>query len=220
MQGQTRIRWSSKRRLWFTRMSCLLLMPALAITVQRSLTSQNQKTEIKTAAPLPFTSSGWVVHGGCWDFSHRIISAQATVGCCRAYLANKIYRDFTFEVRLNKLAEDGAIGIIFRYDEASHTGYRFEIYPHGGHILALVRGADREGELWHSTAIVMNRGCNTWNLIRITCRGKRIEIYSNGELANIVEDSAFSSGRIGLFIGGDPRQRAEFEILTLEEHGP
>jgi len=180
--------------------------------------AEPQKKEAVQSDSLPFKPSAWVAVGGCWDFSHRIISAQATVSCCRAYLADRVYRDFTFRVRLNKLAEDGAIGVIFRFDETAHTGYRFEIYPHGGHILALVRGPDREGELWHSTAIVMNRGCNTWNRIRITCTGKRMEIYINGELANIVEDSTYASGRIGLFIGGDPRQRAEFEILTLEEH--
>jgi len=162
-----------------------------------------------------YKPTNWIARGGCWDFSKRIITAQAYIGCCRAYYARRTFKDCTFEVRLNKLAEDGSTGLLLRYNEATNEGYIFELWPHGGHMFAIFKGDKRYALQRTTPVIVMKRGYNTWNTVKIVCTGPEFAIFINGSHVDTVTDHTYSSGRVGLRVHGDPRQRAKFEILSL-----
>jgi hypothetical protein len=63
----------------------------------------------------------------------------------------------------------------------------------------------------------MNKGTNVWNTIKIICKGPEFEMYMNNQYLTTVIDYIYSAGRVGFFVGGDPRQKAIFEIISLKE---
>jgi hypothetical protein len=171
--------------------------------------SQNNTAEIL----LPFD---WVARGGCWSFSGKIIAAQGahTPGRGILYYNKKTFADFVFEVRLNKLAEDGPFGLLLRYNEKTKEGYTYLLYPHGEYGLAIIRG-EPDYSLFQEPAIGMNKDANVWNTIKVVCRGAQFDLYINDHRLTSITDHNYTSGRVGFFLASDPRQKALFEILTL-----
>lgn len=109
-----------KNGLICTMLGLLLLIANLPLHVkqqQSQLTNTQNQTAPRKIDESLFQPSNWLVRGGCWDFAKNIISARAIVGSCNLYYNKTVYQDFTFEARLNKLAETGGFGLLIRYDE-------------------------------------------------------------------------------------------------------
>jgi hypothetical protein len=199
----------------------LVFMPFVSSLLLQFNQAQSQQTSFRNT-PEPerideeiLKPSNWIARGGCWDFSNNIISAQAIVGSCKLYYSKAIYKDFTLEVKLNKLAESGAFGLLIRYDEQKDEGYTYSLFPSSGYFFATIGGGDYPHSFSSAPVPFMNKGLNTWNTLKIVCQGAKFDLYLNGQFLSTITDSAYSSGRIGLTIGGDPRQRALFEIISL-----
>ena len=124
------------------------------------------------------------------------------------------FKNFTYEVRLMKIAEDGTIGLILRYNEAKDEGYLFHVWPHGDYQFLKFK-TDDQVILNKGHPIYFNRELNTWNTIKIVCNEAKFVVYINGDFLVSIKDVTYSVGKVGLLIGGDPRQRAKFEVISL-----
>lgn len=202
--------------------TALVFMPFIASLPWQVNQQQSQQTNVHNTAkaerldPEIFNPSNWIVRGGCWDFSHKIFFSQGYRGGNNAYYKKHDYRNFTYEVKVMKLAEDGPLGIIFRYDDARVAGYTFAVYPHGGYFLARsFRGKDMYLTL--GTTAYLNEEMNTWNTLKIVVRGAKFDCYINGNFLVSVIDRSYSIGKVGLGNSGDPRQLARFEVISLVE---
>lgn len=179
--------------------------------------SGSEKSQLHKPDPQIFNPSNWIARGGCWDFSRKIFFSQGYRGGNAAYYKKQDYRNFTYEVKVIKLAEDGPLGIIFRYDEARDEGYSFAVYPHGEYFLVKFSGHS-DVQLIRGATAYLNEEMNTWNTLKIVARGAKFDCYINGNFLVSVIDHSYSVGKIGLANSGDPRQLAKFEVISLIEH--
>lgn len=189
---------------------------SLQLNQQQSpkLNVQTKMTSITTDEEI-FKPSNWIARGGCWEFSNNIISARGTVGSCKFYYSKADYKDFSLEVKVNKLAETGGLGLLVRYDEQKDEGYIFGILPSSGYWFAKIIGDNDRPALSAAPVPFINNGLNVWNTLKIVCHGAKFDLYLNGDFISSITDGTYISGRIGLIIGGDPRQRASFEIVSF-----
>jgi hypothetical protein len=184
---------------------------------QQPQTNHSRQAEVPSPPSVSLDPSAWVARGGCWSMSGNIIAAQGvhTFGRGILYYEKRTFADFVFEVRLNKLAEDGPFGLLIRYNEKRKEGYTLLLFPHGGYRWAIIRG-EPDYSLFEEPAVGMNKDVNVWNTIKVVCRGARFVLYMNGRRLTSITDHTFVSGRAGFFIASDPRQKALFEIVTLK----
>lgn len=200
----------------------LVFLPFIASLPLQVNQQQSQQTNIRNAAetqqldPEIFNPANWIARGGCWDFSKKIFFSQGYRGGNAAYYKKHDYRNFTYEVKVMKLAEDGPLGIIFRFDEARIEGYTFAVYPHGEYFLVKFFG-NRDMQLKLGATAYLNEEMNTWNTLKIVVRGAKFDCYINGNFLVSVIDHSYSIGKVGLANSGDPRQLAKFEVISLVE---
>ena len=110
----------------------------------------------KESMLLAQTEGGWESRGGTWTFSGKQIFGQGASDFNKAFLTNRNFSDFIYEVRLRKLSpNDGPIGLLFRYNEDIDEGYMLLLWPHGDYqVSRLVKGG--------SKLKVLKKG-NSWN---------------------------------------------------------
>lgn len=157
---------------------------------------------------------GWVAYGCYWDLRDSVFFAQGYLTTAKAYYARKTFSSFTFEVRMAKLAEDGAIGLLFRYDERLDRGYSIHLWPHGGFAVSKFRGPAKE-DIASGPPSHFNREMHTWNTVKVMGAGNRFDIFVNGFHVATVRDAEYQTGKLGLHMPGDARQRAKFQIVTM-----
>ncbi len=193
----------------------------MLLIIPVSLTAQSIEDTTSTANFLD--QKNWQVRGGSWDFSKKIFKAQGYLGHNKAWFKDSVFSDFIYEVRLKKLDQNGSFGVLFGYAEELDEGYLFCIWPYGGHELQKIKGgqvmlkrfiaSDLKNQV---KGLHIIKGLNVWNTFKIVASGSHIDFYINGHLTCVVNEKNYKSGRLGLYVGGDPKQRALFEILTLK----
>ena len=123
--------------------------------------------------------------------------------------------NFELQVRLKKVAEGGSFGVLIRYDESKTAGYAFTILPHGEYMFAMIKG-ETDSALFKEP-VDLNRDIKGWDTAKIICIGQKFDFYLNDEFLSSVTDKKYNRGRIGFFLGGDPRQKAMFQIISLKQ---
>lgn len=158
----------------------------------------------------------WKSKGGTWEFSPKRIFGEGTSKFNKAYCVDKSYSNFIYEVRLRKISRnDGPIGLLMRYDERRDEGYMLLIWPHGDYQYSRLVNHERHREN-SGTPKALNKG-NAWNRIKIIGHDDKLEFYLNGELLAKLNGDTYSFGRLGLVVAGGPEQKAEFEVLSMNE---
>ena len=160
--------------------------------------------------------SEWIGLGAYWNFHDSVFVAQGYLPTAKAYYSRRTFGDFTFEVRMAKLSEDGAIGLLFRYDEVRDQGYEIHFWPHGGFAVAKFIGPTKK-DFASGPPSHFNRELNTWNVVRVQGRGERFDFSINGFHVKTVFDREYRRGRLGLLMPGDARQRAKFQVIVMSE---
>lgn len=157
----------------------------------------------------------WVAKGGCWEIKDSIIYGRAYWNLCKL-IYQPTLKDFVFTVRIAKIEESGSFGLLFGYDEKKDSGYIIWAYPFGGvHVIKAEGNAHSYARKGNS--VFWLQGLNTRNTLRLESFGSRLHVSVNDEFMFTFTHREASSGKIGLFIGGDPRQKAMFEILDIHE---
>ena len=162
------------------------------------------------------TTADWTPRGGIWDFSDSIYYGQGTQANNKAYYNRKVLSDFIFEVKMNKLTEDGSFGLIFRYDECTDNGYILEIYPHGDFLFCSHYFGMRK-ILINEPIKKFKRAVQAWNKVKVVGKGNTFSVFINDYLITLLRDNRFTIGRIGFYIDGGPRQQARFRVVQIKE---
>lgn len=201
----------------------LVFIPFISYLPMQINQKQFEPTNVRNTAeaerlhPEILKPSNWIARGGCWDFSSKIFFSRGYRGGNIAYYKKQDYKNFTYEVKVMKIAEDGPLGIIFRYDDARDEGYVFAFMPHGEYFLSTFIGQSnvylKKGATAH-----LNEEMNTWNTLKIVVNGAKFDCYINDSFLVSVTDQTYSVGKIGLYNSPDPRQIAKFEVISLVEH--
>jgi len=204
---------------------CILvfIIPLFSSSLVLLNQQQKQQSITQTTPVFPkideeiFNPSNWIVRGGYWDFSDKIIFSQGYRGGNTAYYRKRNFKNFTFEIKMMKISEDGPFGMVFRYDVSNDEGYIFGLHPHGGYHVSKFNGP---GSIYleRGASAFINEEMNAWNTLKIVVTGDRFHCYINGSLIKSVRDNTYSVGKVGLFNSGDPRQIAKFEVIALLEH--
>lgn len=162
------------------------------------------------------SSQDWSAQGGCWTFTDDGIVAQAgTMGLVRLYYKEKSLSNFECRVRLKKLAEGGAFGLLIRYDENTASGYTWLLFPHGEYRFATTHG-ETDSSLFQEPAY-LHQQQNNWDTLTCCAVNDSFTLFLNGELLKIIHDDQYKKGRFGFFLSGDPRQKALFQIISIKE---
>jgi len=188
---------------------------ALSAVVFLALCIQANISQAQLHSAPKIQLGDWVACGGCWDFSQRIIRARGIGDRPIAYLKRPHCTDFEFEIRLRLLTdEDGSYGILFRYDEAKDAGYVFSIWPSGSYQLIRFNG-DSQVQMSGGQAVYATDQLHSWNRLKVIAREDKFELFINDHLLITVRDNAYSSGKVGFYLGHLPKSLLEFEVLTL-----
>jgi hypothetical protein len=189
---------------------CCILVPPFPRTPHDEVLPHTW--EMKQARP----GSGWRAYGCYWNLSDSIFLAQGFLPVAKAYYHARTFRNFTFEVRMAKLAEDGPIGLLFRYNEKRDEGYEIQLWPHGGFAVAKFVGATKK-DFASGPPSHFNRELSTWNTVKVVGRGKRFDFFINGFHVCTASDPDHREGKLGLLMPGDARQRAKFQVIKMTE---
>ena len=196
--------------------------------IEEKLTTEPNLTNLKIISRLykskEFVSDSsiniadnWSVMCGYWDFCGKVIKAIGFIGYNKAYYNQVVYINFIYEVKICKITEDGTFGLLFRYNERKDEGYVLYFWPHGGCSFNIIKGGQtRVRRIEINQPMHQIIGTNVWNTVKIIAHGSKFEIYLNGYLLDTIKDTQYTSGRIGLYLGGDPLQKAMFEITTIK----
>ncbi|MBN1482268.1 hypothetical protein EH223_08620 [candidate division KSB1 bacterium] len=157
----------------------------------------------------------WEAHGGCWEIKDSIIYGRGDWGYCK-FLYSKTLTDFIIKVRLAKVEESGGYSVLFRYDDNKDCGYHLLLFPFSTVTFSKLR-SDVHEYLFPGNSVYWQQGLNVWNTITIESSETSFDIYVNDHHLFTLKDSEFTSGKLGLSVGGDPRQKAKFEILEIRE---
>ena len=172
--------------------------------------------KVNTNSQLFKTSSNWIGRGGVWDFSKKTIKARGTRDSNKAYLKNTNFHNFVYEVQMRKTGESGPYGLVFHYNKKLDEGYYLLLFPNGGLGIQKFK-QETVKYITRSYPTELHSGINAWNNVKLICRDSSFQIWINGVHSSSIMDDTYFSGKIGLFINGDPRQTADFIILSLKE---
>jgi hypothetical protein len=114
------------------------------------------------------------------------------------------YTDFIMEVEATQVSgpDNNTYGIIFRHGLDSKEFYTFLISGDGYYVFT-VDGADsQEPEIlvkW-TESLAIKKGAQT-NHIKVVAVGKSMKYYVNDQLLGEVQDTRFTTGSVGFFVG-------------------
>ncbi len=173
----------------------------------------NQATRGKPAINDPLSSA----NGSVWSESslgngrclftngafHALLSGKASFTVCFANSTR--LSDFAFQVQMT-IASGVRGGLLFRTGNSQAYSYAFDVASDGFYTLAVINGTSGV-VLNFGPSPAIKTGLNQSNLLTVIARGNNIYLYINKQYIAMVNDSTFSSGKIGLFaISGDNPQ--------------
>lgn len=152
------------------------------------------------AADWTAVSGTWAVENGEYSGTKGLADGPWNDGATYANAAN--FSDFAYEARFRVVDGIGVNkiwGLVFRANQ-SYRGYLFEfVSPSELNLYRLNPGWTASGgwnTLQSSTTPSINLG--DWHTLRVVAEGASIKGYFDGNLQVSVNDSAYSSGNIGL----------------------
>jgi hypothetical protein len=177
-----------------------------------TITPQNTYSQIVSGKPIlndSLTAQG----SGHWDeltgnlggvcrFKDGAYHAsEPIVGYYRpCYAQGTNFSDFAFQVRMMIVTGDAG-GILFRADSVNVKQYYFRVNVDGFfRVYAYAGPAARNARLLQEGyASPFNTGLDQSNLLSVIARGSNIDLYVNKQLIISLSNSAYSSGKIGVF---------------------
>ena len=159
--------------------------------------------------------------------------ASAEVGCYEGVMrvlvkapnrlawasAGREFSDFHLSVEATQVAgpDDNDYGVLVRMQDADHF-YRFSISGDGYYMVSKY-----DGEEWvalngdWTPAGAIHLGAAT-NLLEVICQGAKMTFLVNGVQLIEVEDTSYSRGDIGLYVGSffEPGVEVHFDNLSVE----
>jgi hypothetical protein len=116
-----------------------------------------------------------------------------------------IFSNLAFEVNVTLIKGDST-GLVFRVDPHVDRGYLFVLGALGNYALDTFDfTATNNYRVIRKGSIpnVIKRGLNQSNLVAIVAIGTKLSLYVNHQFVDSIQDSTYSSGRIGILVAGE-----------------
>jgi len=153
----------------------------------------------------------WILMAGVLTQTSAAVSTDPGVidgAAAFAVLTSPAWTDADVCVRL-KSDGPGFLGVGFRWNDIKNS-YRFSLNTNGGQAL-LLKVVEGVTTSLQSATVAFSPGVAAE--VRIRTEGPNITIWVDGQLLFAVIDSAFPSGQVALFCGGNPT--ATFERVVV-----
>lgn len=185
----------------------IALILVVAITVTSAAVLFSDDFEDGNYNGLSKNGGSWsVVTDGTRVFKQSSISATAY-----AYTGSSSWNNYSVQARIKPLTFNGAgrpTGVIARFQSTSNFYYAV---LKNNNTLELGKKVGGSMSALASKSFTVNTG--TWYTIRLTVNGSQLQCYVNGNPELSASDSAFASGRIGLYAYNTA---VEFDDIIVE----
>jgi YD repeat-containing protein len=158
------------------------------------------------------SASNWEPNVGSWAIVNEELRQSLNGNDC-FYVSKSPYDNYSdFEMSFRqKSSDDDRIGATFRYQD-NNNHYRFQMNkqsPYWG-LYKVVGGS--------LTSLASNSNSynkNQWYNIKIICMGENIKIYVDANLVFDVQDSQWSSGKVGFY--SDWNRYSYFDDFSIQD---
>lgn len=173
------------------------------------------------------SASGWKANSGVWNVNSSFYSTNGTsiANTWSSASYNAEFADFDYRAKLWRTGCNCAARLLIRGTpdpmDSSRDWYSFYSfnYTQGGYYSVWKRvngGAPIALQSWaYSSAIATG---NAWNTVRVVAYGPQLSLYFNDKLVWTGNDSALTSGRVGISMYQDSstgnQLRADWATLT------
>jgi hypothetical protein len=218
--NKTKLMWVLKKvGVWISGITAAVASTVVAtVIINKYLQEDPTKTTGKRSDNQSIVSTAnWSSKGGYWKGADDKLYGEGGANYAK-YFYNQNYTDFVYEVKLRKLSPvDGAVGLLFRYDEKRDEGYLLLIFPDGSSEISQLHGQSKKDAkaIFPSSSLPHKK--DQWTNIKIIGNGAKFRIFYNGQEGMDFVDDKYAFGRLGLVIHGGPEQKAEFIIISRNE---
>ena len=130
------------------------------------------------------------------------------------------YSDFVVDVDTVKRggSDDNHFGLVLRYQDSDNF-YMFNVSSDGMYSFGYYEDDEWTAIVKWTDSSVINQGDNSRNHLTVEAVGDTFTLMVNGEVLEIVHDTTFSSGDIGMYAGSidDPGTKIAFDNLAIYE---
>lgn len=113
-----------------------------------------------------------------------------------------VFHNFAFQVKMTVTAGDGG-GLVFRSEGKSGNYYYFHVAQDGSFGFAIFAVPGGEKDVLTGTSTNINTGIGQTNLLSVIVRGSNIAMFVNREPVAETQDTAYSSGQVGVVADED-----------------
>jgi hypothetical protein len=148
---------------------------------------------------------GWTPDGsGTWSAAigvYQMYGTRPATGVFRYSHYNTTLSNFSFQADVRKAqgSLNTPTGILFRSDGTFDNTYAFRLDTDGNYLIGKRVGGTATVIVPSTYSSAINKGLNVWNTLKVVCHGSTIQFYINDKVVNVIEDSSFSEGRVGVY---------------------
>jgi hypothetical protein len=111
------------------------------------------------------------------------------------------FSNFSFQADVKKVQGNvnTPAGILFRSTGIFDNTYAFRLDTDGNYLIGKRAGGTAALIVPSTYSSAINKGLNVWNTLKVVCHGSMIQFYINDKVVNVIEDSSFSGGQVGVY---------------------
>jgi len=157
-------------------------------------------------------------NSGC-AFVSGAYHAQAKPGYfgpCYASATN--FSDLLLQVQMTTVSGHSG-GVVFRANATNDYEYQFRISTDGTYILnkyVVDGGQPATKPLISGTSPAIVKGANQQNTIAVLAQGTTIALYINKQYVDIISDTTYQQGQIGVYVDSDPSSAVDIAFSKLQ----
>jgi hypothetical protein len=149
-------------------------------------------------------ADNWVDDGsGVWsvaDGVYKMTGSSPAQNTVRYSYHDANYSDFTYQVDVRRTqgSLDSSLGMLFRGDGTLQNLYIFQINRDGYYFIGKKANGSAIVLVSPTYSSTINKGYDVWNTLKVVCHGSTMQFYINDMVVNSLDDSEFSSGKVGV----------------------
>jgi hypothetical protein len=176
-------------------------------TTTISATYQEESSDVITVDFSSGQAQNWTDDGsGCWSVSegtYMMTGSNADKDSYSHY--DQKFTDLIYQVDARKTGGDSdnsayGYGLYVRSDGIQQNYYAFGIVVDGYYMIGKSVGGSFTKLVSWTTSDAIKTGYNQCNKLKIDFQGSTLKFYVNNTLLETIEDTTFSSGKVGLFV--------------------
>jgi hypothetical protein len=161
--------------------------------------------ELSEAFETAGAPAGWTPDAsGTWSATtsvYQMYGMKPATSVFRFSHYNTAFSNFSFQADVKKAqgSVNTPAGILFRSDGTFDNAYAFRLDTDGHYIIGKRVGGAATVLVPSTYSSAINTGLSVWNSLKVVCHGSTIQFYINDKVVNVLEDTDFSGGKIGVY---------------------